>query len=362
MKIFHCDHCQHLVFFENVRCVKCGHSLAYLPNLGDVGSLLEVGKDRWRSPLPPPFGSEYRLCANYDRENVCNWAVPIDDPNPLCRSCRLTRVIPDLSQPGQKEGWYRLEVAKRRLIYSLLQLGLPVESKTDDPERGLAFEFLAESESNGEAQIMTGHNDGVITINVAEADDVQREARRVQLHEPYRTLLGHFRHEIGHYYWMRLVGGSGRIGAFRKCFGDERQDYGAALERHYASGAPADWQERTISAYASAHPWEDWAETWAHYLHMADSLETAAACGLALRPLRPDEPAVEVDPPSEQPRAFDRMIEDWYPLAYILNNLNRGLGLPDGYPFVLSTAAIEKLRFVHETIAASAQGAEGSRR
>lgn len=361
MKIFHCDHCQQLVFFENVSCMKCGHSLAFLPDLREVGSLLPVD-DHWRSPLPPPFGSDYRLCENYDRENVCNWAVPIEDPNPLCRSCRLTRVIPDLMQPGGKDAWYRIEVAKRRVIYSLLVLGLPVESKSENAEQGLAFELLAGSDDPDDSPVLTGHNDGVITINVAEADDVLREQRRVQLHEPYRTLLGHFRHEIGHYYWQRLIEGGNRLDAFRASFGDEREDYAAALQRHYESGAPQDWPQQFVSAYASAHPWEDWAETWAHYLHMADSLETAAACGLALRPPRPDEPSVEVDPPNERPGGFARMLDDWFPLTYVLNNLNRGLGLPDGYPFVLSTPAIEKLRFVHETIAAVSQPADGLRK
>ena len=84
---------------------------------------------------------------------------------------------------------------------------------------------------------------------------------------------------------------------------------------------------------------------------MTDTLETAAACGLSLRPPRADEPSLKRRPADGQPRAsFDRMIDDWFPLTYVLNNLNRGLGLPDGYPFVLSPPAIEKLRFVHETI------------
>src|SRR5207302_77798 len=137
--------------------------------------------------------------------------------------------------------------------------------------------------------------DGVITLNVAEADDAQREKRRLQMHEPYRTLLGHFRHEIAHYYWDRLVKDGPLRDGFRARFGDEREDYGAALRRHYQQGPPADWQARFVSAYASAHPWEDWAETWAHYLHMADALETAIACGLSLRPRRGDEPSLKPD-------------------------------------------------------------------
>ena len=351
MKIFHCDHCGNLVFFENVHCLSCGHALAYAPDVADVLSL-EAGDDGlWVPAKRGAEGRRYRLCANYDRENVCNWAIPAADADPLCVSCRLTRTLPDLGVPGHKEAWFRLEVAKRRLVYALLGLGLPVVNKTVDAQRGLVFDFLAD----GETPVLTGHGDGVITINVAEADDAERERRRLQMHEPYRTLLGHFRHEIGHYYWDRLVlDDAARLAAFRALFGDERADYGAALRRHYDEGAPEQWQERFISAYATSHPWEDWAETWAHYLHMTDALETAAACGLSLRPRRADEPSLKLAG-EERPRSpFERKIDAWFPLTYVLNNLNRGLGLPDGYPFVLSAPVIEKLGFVHDIVLATA--------
>ena len=232
-------------------------------------------------------------------------------------------------------------------------LGCPVENKYDDPEHGLAYDFLASPDDPEAPPVLTGHADGVITLNIAEADDVERERRRHDLHEPYRTLLGHFRHEVGHYYWDRLIKDTPRIDLFRERFGDEREDYAQALQRHYQQGAPVDWQERFVSAYASSHPWEDWAETWAHYLHMTDTLETAAACGLSLRPGRTDEPTLKTPPPAPGSRrfaSFDRVIESWFPLTYVLNNLNRGMGLPDGYPFVLSRPAVDKLRFVHETL------------
>jgi hypothetical protein len=283
---------------------------------------------------------------------VCNWGLPADDPHALCESCRLTRVIPDLGVPGNKEAWYKLEVAKRRLVYTLLKLGCPVRNQTDDPERGLAFEFLADTPDPNDAPVLTGHANGVITLNIAEADDAERERRRIQLHEPYRTLLGHFRHESGHYYWDRLIAGTPQLDPFRGRFGDERADYAAALKAHYDNGPPTDWRDRFVSAYAAAHPWEDWAETWAHYLHMIDTLETAADCGLSLRPSRKDEPTLKAVVPPDSPRAsFDRLIDAWFPLTYALNNLNRGLGLPDGYPFVLSAPAVDKLRFVHEVVA-----------
>ena len=357
MRIFHCDHCQNLVFFENFQCVKCQRALAYVPELMDLQSLDHAGENLWQCAGVDGRPRTYRLCENYIKHSVCNWAVPNDDPHSLCESCRLTQVIPDLNQPGHKEAWYRLEVAKRRLVYSLLYLMLPVVNREDDPEQGLSFEFLADNPPPPYAKeppqpVLTGHNQGVITINIAEADDAEREKRRLQLHEPYRTLLGHFRHEVGHYYWDRLISDPPDLEEFRTFFGDERADYAKALQNHYQQGAPADWQQRFVSAYASSHPWEDWAESWAHYLHMIDTLETAAACGLSLRPQRRGEPSLNTVPQRRIAilASFDRMIEDWFSLTYVLNNLNRGLGMPDGYPFVLSTPAIEKLRFVHEII------------
>jgi hypothetical protein len=363
MKIFHCDHCEHLVFFENTQCVKCGHTLAYLPDVGQVASLDPVDGGLWRSPLAETGGRTYRQCANYAEQQICNWAVDASDPQVMCVSCRLTRVIPDLSVPGNREAWFRLEVAKRRLVYTLASLKLPLVNKQEDPASGLAFDLLADL-PEGQAPVLTGHADGIITVNIAEADDAERERRRAELHEPYRTLLGHFRHESGHYYWDRLVRGTDRIEAFRELFGDERQDYAQAIQRHYQTGPTANWFERFVTVYAGAHPWEDWAETWAHYLHMTDTLETAAECGLSIRPRRADEPLLlEVPAPAGSPAAsFERLIDSWFPLTYVLNSLNRGLGLPDAYPFVLSTPAIDKLRFVHETVVASGswQKADGT--
>lgn len=350
MKIFRCDHCRQLVFFENVHCLSCGHPLAYLPDLGVVGSLEPDGAGAWASPIPRAKGRHYRLCRNYTQEDVCNWAVPAADPDPLCGSCRLTRVIPDLTREGHKAAWYKLELAKRRLVYTLLALRLPVLNKTDDPARGLAFEFKADPTDPAAPRVLTGHADGVITVNVAEADDAARERARNQFHEPYRTLLGHFRHESGHYYWGRLVRDTAHLPRFRELFGDERADYGEALRRHHASGPPADWPGRFVSAYASTHPWEDWAESWAHYLHMTDALETASACGVSLHPPRPGDPELRTvpDPVDDGAEPFDDLMASWFPLTYMLNNLNRGLGQPDAYPFVLSPAVVEKLRFVHD--------------
>lgn len=347
MKVFHCSHCRHIVFFENTQCVNCGFTLAFVPDLAVVVALAALSKGLWRTELRGAARRRFRLCRNYSQENICNWAVPAEDPQPLCESCRLTQVIPNLTLEGKREAWFRLEAAKRRLIYSLRQLHCPIASRLDDPEHGLAYEFLSDVDSR--KPVLTGYAHGVITVNVVEANDAERERRRLEMGEPYRTLLGHFRHEIGHYYWGRLIKHSSRIDPFRALFGDERADYAAALKAHYEHGPPADWATRFVSAYATAHPWEDWAESWAHYLHMTDMLETAADCGLSLTPKRRDEPTLlRVRSGTEAP--FERLIADWFSLSYLLNNLNRSMGLPDGYPFVLTTPAIAKLRFVHETI------------
>jgi len=351
MKIFHCDHCRQLLFFENTTCVSCGHRVAYLPDVRRVASLEPDGDDRWRSPAAKLARRSYRLCQNDKIEGICNWAVPAGEDNPLCSSCRITKVIPNLGEPAHRSAWYRLEVAKRRLLFTLIELGLMGHRK-GDPAHELAFEFLADPDQNG-APVLTGHAGGVITINVAEADDVEREKRRNAMHEPYRTLLGHMRHESGHYYWDRLVKETPELDEFRAIFGDERADYAAALRTHHEGGPPANWQAQFVSAYASSHPWEDWAETWTHYLHIVDTLETAAACGLSLRPHRSDEPALAETPYpiSPRPPAFERLIGSWFPLTYVLNNLNRGLGLVDAYPFVLSPPAVNKLRFAHDVVA-----------
>lgn len=355
MRIFHCDHCHNPIYFENVQCLRCGHTLAYAPDLSDMVALEETSAGNWRALPPEAEGRQYRLCQNWTTENVCNWTVPIEDESPLCRSCRLTRVIPDLDRPRHRERWFALEVAKRRLLYSLLELGLPVVEKSEEHPDGLVFEFLADQEPpvEGAPPVLTGHAEGVITINVIEADDAERERRRLALHEPYRTLLGHVRHEVGHYYWDRLIRDSVHLDRFRELFGDERDDYQQALQRHYDNGPDPNWPSRCVTAYASVHPWEDWAETWAHYLHMTDTLETASDCGLVLRPRRSTQPAGR--PRFSMAQAgrvpFEQIIADWLAVSHVLNNLGRALGQGDAYPFVISEPVVEKLRFVHRVCA-----------
>jgi hypothetical protein len=340
-----------MVYFANTRCERCSFPLGYIPDLETLSALAPLGQGRWQ-PLADP-GRPLRFCANAAHD-ACNWLIPADVPEPFCRACRLNRTIPDLDTVENLLRWRNLETAKHRLVYGLLRLGLPLTSRFDNPETGLAFDFLANSEKMvlEKRQIVTGHAAGLITIDIAEADDAERERHRRDMVESYRTLLGHFRHEVGHYYWDRLVRGGPWLSSFRDLFGDERQDYGASLVRHYADGPPADWNQRFVSGYSSAHPWEDFAETWAHYLHVVDTLETAYAFGLRVRPREEADPGLgmEIDFDPYQQRDFDSLIRAWLPLTYAVNSLNHSMGLPDLYPFVLAPAVMGKLRFVHGLI------------
>jgi hypothetical protein len=351
MKVFHCQHCGQMVYFANTRCERCGHLLGYIPDLAILSALAPLGEERWH-PLAAPDRPS-RFCANAAHD-ACNWLIPAESPDMYCRACRLNRTIPDLDTLENRLRWQRLESAKHRLVYGLLRLRLPLTNRFDDPEAGLAFDFLANTEemAREQAQIVTGHATGLITIDIAEADDAERERHRQDMAESYRTLLGHFRHEVGHYYWDRLVRGGPWLSSFRDLFGDERQDYGASLARHYADGPPADWRQRFVSGYASAHPWEDFAETWAHYLHIVDTLETAHAFGLRVRPEGDPDPAfaMEIDFDPYGQRDFDVLVRTWLPLTYAVNSLNHSMGLPDLYPFVLAPTVMGKLRFVHGLI------------
>ena len=295
MKLFQCQNCGQPLYFENTRCERCGLSLGYLPRREAISALQPHGSaDGPQGQVRRALADMelYRHCANaaYD---ACNWLIPAATSDSYCAACRHNLVIPDLSLPENLPRWRSLEVAKHRLFYTLFQLRLPVETQAENPA-GLAFRFLADV-GPAQSEVLTGHDNGVITINLAEADDAERERRRQRMGELYRTLLGHFRHEIGHYYWGRLILSTPHLDEFRRVFGDERQDYAAALQNYYASGAPADWSERFISAYASSHPWEDFAETWAHYFHMIDTLETAHVAGLAVSPKLPESPGAVFD-------------------------------------------------------------------
>ncbi len=333
MKRFSCA-CGQAVFFHNRGCTHCGARLGFDPRRLDLLTLTAPGDGTWTDGQ-----ASYRDCRNALEHANCNWLVHADDPDDYCVSCRLNRTIPNLSSAPSREYWDKIEVAKRRLIYSLLDLGLPVLGQTRGWPHGLAFDLVEDQRSNptvSEEHVPIHHAGGIITINVAEADDVIRAMTRKQMNERYRTLLGHFRHESAHYYFDRLVYEPATLDSCRALFGDERADYEATLADYYAQGPAPDWTERHISAYASAHPAEDWAETWAHYLHLRDCLETAAAYRLV--PL--------------ESGGFDDLLDTWLAFSVAFNELNRSMGLADAYPFVIPPPVADKLRFVHDLLAA----------
>jgi hypothetical protein len=353
MKAFHCNSCGSLVFFDNVMCVRCGHVLGFLPDLCEIDALEPSECGAWRALANTQNDQFYHFCDNGRQYEVCNWMVAADDPNPFCLSCRLNTMIPNLSQPGNLDRWHKLELAKRRIIYTILRLGLPMEASPEEQRPALRFNFMGDID--GCPTPLTGHLNGLVVINIAEADDDERERRRVSFHEPYRTLLGHMRHEVAHYYWDRLIAHGEWLSDFRNVFGDETTDYAFALKHYYQHGSPPDWQARHVSAYASAHPWEDWAETWAHYFHIMDMMETAESFGLTLAPKHPAAWSMTANPRNgfDADVSFDAVLENWFPLTLALNALNRGMGLHDVYPFALSGKAIEKLQFIHQVVRSS---------
>jgi hypothetical protein len=352
MRLFACQHCRQLLYFENTVCERCGHRLGFLPGPLRLTALDPDG-EAWRTLARPAW--RVRFCANAAMEG-CNWLLPAesaaDAGDELCAACRHNRTIPDLSVGANLRAWRRLELALHRLFYTLLKLRLPLADRRQDAEHGLAFDILADPPADQAPKVMTGHDNGLITLSLTEADDAARERRRVEMGEPYRTLLGHLRHEVGHHFWDVLVRDGGRLDDFRALFGDDRQDYGEALQRHYAEGPPADWQNGFISAYATTHPWEDFAETWAHYLHIVDTLETAGAFGVQVAPELDEsgELTASGDLEPQKERDIEAIVAEWLPLTFAVNNLNRSMGQPDLYPFILSPPAIAKLGFVHELI------------
>ena len=381
MKTYVCRNCQQALYFENSICLSCQHPVGFdaaqlsmitlvkeNPMIQPVKKTLTLpAKEKRVAPpavaLPEVVPAEtetvipfsditnrkliYKFCQNAVY-GTCNWLIPIKESSPFCTACQLNRVIPSLSDPKLLDRWQRIEVAKHRLVYSLFRFRLPVTPKETDEDSGIAFDFMAQL--SGEKKIMTGHHKGIITLNIEEADEAERARNKLDLGEKYRTLLGHFRHEIGHYYWDLLISGGPLLSDFRKLFGDERKDYGEALKSYYQNGAPENWTDHFISPYAGAHPWEDWAETWAHYMHLMDTLETAYSFGISIRPAKMEELDADISKDPYVIKNFQRIIDMWIPLTFAVNSLNRSMGHPDFYPFVISSVVVEKLRFIHETV------------
>jgi len=341
MQAFSCTSCGNDVYFENSACLHCGAELGFDPEgLIIAGVRPNPAQDGTLVTLGTP-SKTVRRCANAAHA-ACNWLLNAGEAGPLCRACSLNRTIPDLSDPQHLAAWRAVESARKRLVYTLLRLGLPISGVDGVPP--MTFDVLQDAR--------TGHLDGVVTIDLAEADNVERERRREQLDEPYRSLLGHLRHESAHYYWPIIVEKAGLTEEFRTIFGDERRDYGEALASYHANGPFADWQQSFVSAYASAHPWEDWAETWAHYLHILDTVDTAEAVGIEPRSKGMVEgsawPFGRTDP--YRGISVDALMDRWVPLASAMNDLARSMGHSDFYPFVTAAATRPKFAFVDRAI------------
>ena len=353
MRPFACPNCQRLNHFEADHCPECQATLGYDPAIDSFRYLADDGTV-WRDAN----GADTAVvaCANHNDFQVCNWLVPAADATPLCRACRHNHTIPDLTAPGVPQRWARIEDAKRRLFHTLIKLGLPLDSELDDENRHrLAFDFLFDpvAEDNGPAQVLTGHDDGLITLNLIEADDAQRERMRHAMGEPYRTLLGHFRHETGHHYWSMLVEPDPvALAAFRDLFGDERQDYAEALQVHYARTDRGDWSADHVSFYATSHPWEDFAETFAHYLHSVDLLATVRGFDMSVAPFPADRNRDEIEVDFNPYTASAQLLAArMQPLSFAMNAFSRSLGQHDLYPFALEPGVIAKLDYIGHLVA-----------
>ncbi|MDF1813976.1 MAG: putative zinc-binding metallopeptidase [Verrucomicrobiales bacterium] len=349
MKTFYCKSCNHVLLFNSHICESCGATVAFdRERLEMVPLRLGSDSNQWFDPR----GMVRRICGNH-KFAVCNWLVEKHEKENLCLSCRFNRYVPASNDGQSRKQWYQLQDAKHRLIYSLLRADLPLVTKLEDQQIGLAFDFIDENHPTPfDATATTGHSGGRITINAKEAGSVQREIAKNSLGEGYRTLIGHFRHEVGHYYWEILISNDEtKKSQFRNIFGDERSDYQAALQQHYLSPNP-NWQSSYISSYASCHPWEDWAETWAHYFHIVDTADTAFDFGISLAPrnraLKNLRLKAKFDP--YKYKKFKNIISVFHAMVFATNSLNRSMGLPDLYPFVITPPVREKLNFVHDLI------------
>ena len=348
--------CGNRLFFDNIACIQCGRVVGWAqplariaPTNSPTGDNTADGRFALQSPLPEAPGQRLAQCQNWIDHNVCNRLVsvaPDGSAAKLCDACRFNRTVPDLSVPGNAAKWAALEAAKRRLLYGLDLLGLPYGDASDGIDPPLSFDFKGDTiPADGDwhamgqvSQVYTGHDEGNITINIKEADDWEREKTRLDMGEKHRSLIGHFRHEVGHYYWDVLIKNHpDRLNTFITTFGDPNHPtYQEALDRHYQTGPPDDWPQRYVSAYATMHPWEDWAETWAEYHDMVNILDTARHAGFT--------------PDLDIPGPFDDMLPRFGQLAVMLNELNRTQGLLDLVPEILTPAVIEKMRYVHNII------------
>src|SRR5215207_378700 len=336
MQLHHCQRCGHRLAFSAQRCDVCSSEIGYVPQLRGLRSL-----------TPPDGAGVYdaegdRLWRCLNAAWGCNWMLSAGSDTEWCRSCRLTRGRPDLARVDAVAAWVAAEAAKRQLVHQLDKLELPIVARSADAPDGLAFDLV---DVPGHA-VVTGHLDGVVTLDLAETDDRYRDDLRRTLCEPFRTVIGHLRHEVAHYYWPRLVGQTNEVGGFRRLFGDERDDYRQAMDRYYAGGAPAWSADQHITPYAASHPFEDWAETFAHYLHIIYAAETAIA-----HRFMPDGADVTIEQLVEMPD-FAGAVATWRQISAAVNDISESLGNAAVYPLDPVGVVVDKLNFVHRQVTA----------
>ena len=374
MKTFKCSCKDHpILFFENSLCVACNRTVGLDDWFDNVEPYdLDAASGQYFKAAQPEV--RYQKCDNHANFKTCNGMVNLDTFVPvegedevLCFACRFNEVIPDLSIVEHIPLWKKMEAAKRRALYTLKALSLPLRNINQDPEGGLSFDFTTDrdvsdhfaSRLKDQDPVFTGHASGHITINLAEANDVARSQTKLAMGERYRTLLGHFRHELGHYYFDKLIAGSTEKHALcKKYFGDDELSYKDAMDKHYKDGAPKNWHKTFISEYATMHPYEDWAETWAHYMHIMDTLETAKNYSITGSTSGNSVDTEEVEDLSLPQGAYffsgqtsiDSILDTWIDFSVILNSLNRSMGMNDAYPFVLTKPVRTKLSFIHHAI------------
>lgn len=374
MKTFRCS-CDNkqLLFFESSSCVSCQRVVGLDDAFNKVEPYDFDEESGCYSKARRP-AARYQKCDNNANYNVCNGMVNLDNLVPedgndevLCFACRFNETVPDLSIVEHIPLWQKMEAAKRRALYTLKALSLPLRNLRQDPENGLSFDFTTDRDVNDHfvskldysESVFTGHDCGHITINLAEADDVARSQTKHAMNERYRTLLGHFRHELGHYYFDQLIVGSEKKHALSKeCFGDDELDYQESLKKYYENKPADNWRDEFISEYATMHPYEDWAETWAHYMHIMDTLETAknfSITGSITGDAADAEETDELNLPQDSKFFYSQtsitsVLDAWMEFSVILNSLNRSMGMNDAYPFVLSQPVRKKLSFIHHAI------------
>lgn len=340
MRAFTCPNCRNYIEFEDLTCRTCEAELGFHHPSSTFHVVSREGTEI--------DGERWFACSN--RAWACNWLAAEDSGAGTCLASRLIRKRPDADDTLALEKLATTSGKLRMMVYQLLELGLPI-LPWDTYEKGLGFDLLS-SKSRGE-NITIGHADGIITIDLVESLDDYRERLRIRLGEPYRTMLGHFRHEVGHYYEMVLFDAMpDRIDRVRELFGDERVSYSDAIDRHYRYGAPENWRESFISEYATMHPWEDFAECFAHYLHITDTLDTAAWSGMVLQArTQGHTPTIDTTIARVTEEIdFDEILEDWLWVSTLLNRINRSMGKDDLYPFHINAVVGDKLGFIHDTV------------